>query len=797
MKFTPYEHQVRGHAALVKVLDRYGAALDASPCGAGKTLTAAMVAHDYAMPVGVLCIRQARQKWIDTLREFRIEPVFAETREKLRRGSTPWVRRNAKKFAWNFRGLLIADEVHMDSAMDSLNASMLAAARDMPTLMLSATVAESPLQMRSIGFQLGLHGLKNFWTWAQAFGARKGLWGGLEFDKFDEANRAHLLRLHELIFPLRGFRVSEAELRHAMPEHLIVNEPLDLSAADRKKLEELYAVIDEEGLQGAAACIRERQEIELLKLPAMCEEACAIADDGGAVILFLNFQAGVDRAKELLPGAGVIDGRVKDADREAARLSFQRGDTPFIIVNTVAGGQSIDLHDTEGGRPRFQLFSPQYGGKADDQALGRAVRVGAKSRVLSKRLYVPGTVEERVVESLEAKRDNIKIINSGTPMDTQETSTVVGLIHAEREHAEHSPSSLLYKSQCPGFRNDPTSDKTLADEGSIGHEAFEKGHTRMIPPEKPWLIAAAEKTIAYGQTVRAKHGPGAQIFKEIKVPYMDQFGWLDEFIFSGNRGDLMDPKFSKNEYKAASPQFFAYVLALFQMFPPVDEITVHVIMPYLDIIDIEVFTRADMERLTLETLAVVERAKRNDPADYRMGEYCSYCGQKAKCPKLTGMAHQIALRYNPEELQIPAELQPENIKDPFTMARAKLIAPILAKWAAKVDDAALALRLNEGVEISDGEHTWELAEKNASFKVENAQIGWEVAQEFGLTPEAYAACGKVDIGKIEEAVARLTPRGKIKAAKERLRDRLIEEGAAQTPGTYHYLKRVKTPTCIE
>lgn len=789
--FTPYPHQTAGAIALLAAIDRCGSALDGSVMGSGKTYTALMVAKAAGLRVGIICIKQARAKWADAAALIGVDVVFVENREKLTRGNTPWVSRHGKKgkdFSWQLPHgtLLIFDECHKDSGLTSLNGSMLSAAVGIPCLLLSATAAESPLHLKAIGFRLGLHADRNFFPWARKMGATCGFFGGLEFDAASVDGQARLHALHEMIFPYRGFRVDATDLEGVLPEHEIYDEPIELSAADRKVVDAAYEEIEEnDDLMSLTKSLHGRIIVEKVKVPYLIEEARNAVEEGGQAIIFLNFHESMDAAKKLLPDAPVIDGRVKSADREKARLAFQSGQSPYILVNTASGGQSIDLHDLDGGKPRVQILSPQYGAKMDEQATGRATRAGAKSRVITRRLYVAKTIEESVIKSLRTKHTAISIINKGNKHMTEQPVTGV-LEHAEREHAPHSPSSLPNKSKCSGWRNDPSGDKTAANRGSLGHEAVEKRNITIIPPEDEWLRIAAQKCIDYVDSLTPST---AKSYKEVRVYYSgDQFGHLDEFVHCGNSGKLVDYKFAWNFYSAGSEQFKAYVLGLWKMFPEVNEIEVHVAHPFLDVIDVEAYSRADEPRLTAEVTAIVEAARRNDPTTYITGTQCAYCGNKASCPALSNVAMTVARNYaaTSDEMVIPEALDPANITDPAMLAKAKDLTPILERWCAKINERALEMRLHEGIEIPG----YELAERKSPFKITDAQICWEVVKD-QITAEAFAACAEVKIGDLEKAIARVTPRGGKAKAEAALRDALIDSSAARSEGVSQFLKKSK------
>lgn len=362
---------------------------------------------------------------------------------------------------------------------------------------------------------------------------------------------------------------------------------------------------------------------------------------------------------------------------------------------------------------------------------------------------------------------------------------------ADRPHAEHGPSSLLYKSKCPGFTGDNFGDKTAAEKGELGHLAFEKEDLSVIPEDEERLRDAVDLCIGFKESVRGRFLSESHELHEARVEVIEGvFGYIDWFIHDGHYGVLVDPKFtwSPDAYSANSPQFKAYVLGLLNAHPTIKTIEVNVLLPYLGEIDRHTFTRGDLERLTTETVAVVEAAKRANPADFRTGEYCAWCGRKSLCPKMHSLAIEISKGYHAEdkELSLPEEYDPMFIDDPDMMAKALILAPIMEKFAGNAKQRALQMRLEEGIEIPG----FELKEKKAAFSVTNAQNCWEIVKE-KLTPEEFAACAKIQIGELETQWKKYAPaRGKARSVEE-LRDKLVEADAGRSEGTVRYLQRVK------
>jgi hypothetical protein len=81
-----------------------------------------------------------------------------------------------------------------------------------------------------------------------------------------------------------------------------------------------------------------------------------------------------------------------------------------MLAQIAAGGQSVDLHDTDGRFPRTALICPTYSATEFKQVLGRVCRAGGKSRSLQRVIFAAGTVEEEMRDAVEAKLENLDLL---------------------------------------------------------------------------------------------------------------------------------------------------------------------------------------------------------------------------------------------------------------------------------------------------------------------------------------------------------------------------------------------------
>src|SRR6478752_2429602 len=147
----PRSYQVPAIDQHAKILQRFGSSLDSGDTGVGKTYIAIFTAKKLGWPVAIIAPKSTLSTWKEVCELVGVRYIFIENIERIA-ARKQYV---DAKHKWNLpeRCLLIFDEVHRFSGDKSRNAKLLASAPK-PLLMLSATVADSPLKLRAIGSQL-------------------------------------------------------------------------------------------------------------------------------------------------------------------------------------------------------------------------------------------------------------------------------------------------------------------------------------------------------------------------------------------------------------------------------------------------------------------------------------------------------------------------------------------------------------------------------------------------------------------------------------------------------------------
>src|SRR6185436_3678973 len=94
---------------------------------------------------------------------------------------------------------------------------------------------------------------------------------------------------------------------------------------------------------------------------------------------------------------------------------FQSADpqrrSPYIVLNSGAGAESIGLQDLHGDFPRLGLVFPSFDAVRNNQILGRLPRDGAKSISTYRLVFPAGTILESAYHACRIKADRCAAFN--------------------------------------------------------------------------------------------------------------------------------------------------------------------------------------------------------------------------------------------------------------------------------------------------------------------------------------------------------------------------------------------------
>ncbi len=146
-----------------------------------------------------------------------------------------------------------------------------------------------------------------------------------------------------------------------------------------------------------------------------CMDLINSAIDGGhRMLIFSQFTSMLALLEEDLNAAGIpffkITGSTPKDRRLALVHAFNDGDTPVFLISLKAGGTGLNLT----GADMVIHYDPWWNLAAQNQATDRAHRIGQTRQVTVFRLITKGTIEERILELQEAKKDLADAILEGS-----------------------------------------------------------------------------------------------------------------------------------------------------------------------------------------------------------------------------------------------------------------------------------------------------------------------------------------------------------------------------------------------
>ena len=453
---TLYPRQEIAHEFFVKRLSSGNNTLDSSQMGTGKTVVGAQVAktlldreahRDSDLPrfknsitgVAVICPKAVFPTWKAELEECGIDPIFILNLEKLRTGKTEHVNKVGKKtFKWNLpKGTLVLfDEIHKAKGPWTMNANLLISLARYGYRVhgMSGTPCENPIEMRPLGYMLGLHsndqnrGNKSSWfKWLRMLRVKTGFHGGYEMTDIPYA----LNYLRKAMYGVSTHGLTVKDFPESFRSNRVIVDPIEFSS--NAKIVKTYDSLQlsesqvsdyiEKGIMPSefweekddedpilVKILNARMESEKYKVSDVVAMAQDGVSEGYNVVVFLNFTESLMEAASLLK-CDYIDGTVKQERRYQIIEDFQSDKTNCVVVNAATGGTGISLHDITGNRPRLSLISPSFNAKEFAQVLGRIHRNGAKSDALQKVMLSSGSIEEYVMKAIQRKMDNMNMIH--------------------------------------------------------------------------------------------------------------------------------------------------------------------------------------------------------------------------------------------------------------------------------------------------------------------------------------------------------------------------------------------------
>ena len=433
----------REHAvSLLNSLYINGVACDQSETGTGKTYVAAWIAKNLNSPVVIVCPKIMIPAWTEVLSYFGIKAHCLINYEKLMRGNTEHLNFKDGKdngpsdYVINFpkNSLVILDEVHKCKSATSKNSDFLIKLKmdGYKSLLLSATSATNPLEMKAFGFATTLHNLVSYRQFITSSGAYAGRYGGFQIDLQSQKTVEAMSNIHNTLFNL--YKVSSRMTRKMFdkifPDNHVMADCFDMGTNTDKinrvylQMEAEMAALEESSINYSqhhfAIMTKARRMAELLKVPTMVEMIEDWYDEGISPVVFVNFTDTVEAIEKQLAKNSKFDGKIarivggqSDKVRQNDIELFQSDVKRIMIANLAAGNAGVSLHDLNGNFPRGSIISPSYSAINLLQALGRIHRAEGKTTCIQKVMFAAGTIEVEACKRVQCKLNNLECLNDG------------------------------------------------------------------------------------------------------------------------------------------------------------------------------------------------------------------------------------------------------------------------------------------------------------------------------------------------------------------------------------------------
>ncbi len=422
---------------------------------------------------------------------------------------------------------------------------------------------------------------------------------------------------------------------------------------------------------------------------------------------------------------------------------------------------------------------------------------------------------------------------------------------ATRLHHPFSPSSLQCRENSPCWAPLPDSSSEASERGTAQHDAVDAPSIPddMSDPEAMAVEACKQYfadhlakcpgtsvPLMRGGMVAGLETKKAHLINEIYVAIDDRLitdshgnefmgttgGYLDRAFVSPDEtyAEIFDWKFGQwsVEPAANNVQGISYLLGLVKLFPKLQTVKVHFVMPHRDEVESHTFTtdKARFESacddyaaegafggmdvslhepqfldLRLRITTIVERARlATANQDFSKcsarASACLFCGNLARCTTVADFALRLGKKYAP--LQMPDNITPSLVVDP-SHTRARLeAASVMSNWA----QAVRKQETDKCIADEDWLPADYILRSRSSTSIVDQNLVIEIAKKTGITDEQVEAAKEISLTPLKKDVRALAARGSKETAEEAFTTALIDAKAIERGEPSVWLERLKS-----
>ena len=145
-------------------------------------------------------------------------------------------------------------------------------------------------------------------------------------------------------------------------------------------------------------------EIEDAKVELLLTRLIEVVEEGHKALVFSQFTKLLGIVREQLDAVGIefayLDGRTRKRHEKVKQFQ-ESADCKVFLISLKAGGLGLNLTAAE----YVFLLDPWWNPASENQAIDRAHRIGQTKKVVAYRLITKNTVEEKVLELQDEKRE--------------------------------------------------------------------------------------------------------------------------------------------------------------------------------------------------------------------------------------------------------------------------------------------------------------------------------------------------------------------------------------------------------
>ncbi len=232
------------------------------------------------------------------------------------------------------------------------------------------------------------------------------------------------------------------------------------------------------------------------------------AEDSRKILVFSFFLDTLEKIRTVFGTqcVGVINGAVPVEERQNIVDAFEAAPAGSVLAAQIqSGGTGLNIQSAS----VVILCEPQYKPSTENQAIGRAHRMGQTRDVLVYRLLCPDTVDERMIEIIEAKQaefDTFADESNAAAKDAESEKSGVdvneGVIVGEKEEpAEQVSSDALQAAPAESAAATPATQSAPAESSAAPEREIDNASiNKIFESEKARILAKREREAREGKS---------------------------------------------------------------------------------------------------------------------------------------------------------------------------------------------------------------------------------------------------------------------------------------------------------